>query len=109
MNTPFVYYNLMFPVLDMAYLFVFLPGVLAALFWQNYAIASLMTLTVLPLAILVNVLMYLKQLSIFRGNGLVVRRNLLGAIVFTLGYQALLAPPSLAGYLSEVLGTKKKW
>lgn len=109
LNTPFVYYNLLFPVVDSAYLFIFLPGLLAALFLQNYTIVGLMTVMVLPLGVLVNVLMYFKQLAIFRRNGLVVRRNILGAIVFTLGYQAVLAPPSLAGYLSEVLGTKKKW
>ncbi|HEX4869882.1 MAG TPA: glycosyltransferase [Moraxellaceae bacterium] len=109
LNTPFVYYNLLFPVMDTAYLFIFLPGLVAALFFQNYAVVGLMTLMVLPLAVLVNVLMYLKQLAIFRRNGLVVRRNILGAILFTLGYQAMLAPPSLAGYLSEALGTRKKW
>lgn len=109
LNLPFVYYNLLFPVMDVAYLFIFLPGVLAALFFQNYAVVGLMTLMVIPLAVLVNVLMYLKQLAIFRRNGLVVRRNILGAIFFTLGYQAVLAPPSLAGYLAEVLGAQKKW
>jgi biofilm PGA synthesis N-glycosyltransferase PgaC len=109
LNTPFVWYNLMFPFLDTVYLFVFLPGVLAALFLQNYAVAGLMTIAVLPLALLVNLLMYFKQLAIFRRYGLVVRRNILGAIVFTLAYQAVLSPPSLAGYVAEVLGTRKRW
>lgn len=107
--SPFIYYNLMFPLLDSAYLFVFLPGVAAALLFQNYAVVGLMTLMVLPLALLVNLMMYLKQLAIFRRHGLVVRRNLLGALVFTLGYQLVLAPPSLAGYVAEFLGTRKKW
>lgn len=109
LNTPFVYYNLLFPFLDIAYLFVFLPGVLAALLLQNYTLAGLMTIAVLPLAVLVNLLMYFKQLAIFRRYGLVVRRNVLGAMVFTLAYQAILAPPSLAGYVSEVMGMRKKW
>lgn len=109
LNTPFIYYNLLFPVMDTTYLFIFLPGLLGALVFQNYAVVGLMTIAVLPLAVLINLLMYFKQLAIFRRNGLLVRRNILGAIVFTLGYQAVLAPPSLAGYLSEVLGTRKKW
>lgn len=109
LNTPFVYYNLLFPFLDAAYLFVFLPGVLAAILLHNYAIAGLMTVAVLPLAVLVNLLMYFKQLAIFRRYGLVVRRNILGAVVFALAYQAVLSPPSLVGYVSEVLGTRKKW
>jgi biofilm PGA synthesis N-glycosyltransferase PgaC len=107
--SPFVYYNLMFPLLDSAYLFIFLPGVVAALLFQNYAVVGLMTLLVLPLAVLVNLLMYRKQLTIFRQHGLVVRRHYLGAVVFTLAYQILLAPPSLAGYVSEFMGTRKKW
>lgn len=106
---PFIYHNLAFPFLDVAYLFVFVPGVLAALFFHNYAIVGLMTLLVLPLAVLVNLLMYMKQLAIFRRYGLAVRRNILGAIVFTLAYQAVLAPASLAGYLAEMVGMRKKW
>lgn len=109
LNTPFVYYNLMFPLLDSAYLFVFLPGVVAALLFQNYAVVGLMTLLVLPLALLVNLLMYRKQLAIFQQHGLVVRRHYLGAVIFTLAYQLLLAPPSLAGYVAEFVGTRKKW
>lgn len=109
LNTPFVWYNLMFPVLDSAYLFVFLPGVIAALLFQDYAVVGLMTLLVLPLAVFVNLMMYQKQLAIFRRHGLVVRRNIVGAIVFTLCYQVILAPPSLAGYVAEFLGTRKKW
>ena len=107
--SPFVYYNLMFPLLDSAYLFVFLPGVVAALLFQNYAVVGLMTLLVLPLALLVNLLMYRKQLAIFQQHGLVVRRHYLGAAIFTLAYQLLLAPPSLAGYVAEFVGTRKKW
>lgn len=109
LNTPFVYYNLLFPFLDATYLFIFLPGLFAALFMQNYAIVGLMTLLVLPLAVAVNLMMYFKQLAIFRRYGLVVRRNILGAVVFTLAYQAILAPPSLIGYAAEVFGTRKKW
>lgn len=107
--SPFIYLNLMFPFLDAAYLFAFMPGVFAALFFHNYTIVSLTTLLVLPLALLANLLMYLKQLAIFRQHGLVVRRNLLGAIIFTLAYQMALAPASLAGYAAEIAGLRKKW
>lgn len=109
LNAPFVYLNLAFPYLDFVYLFVFLPGIVAAVFFQNYTIVGMTTLMVLPLALLVNLMMYLKQLSIFRRYGLVVRRNILGAVVFTLGYQLALAPASLAGYLAEMAGLRKKW
>lgn len=109
LNAPFIYLNLAFPYLDFVYLFVFLPGIVAAVFFHNYTIVGMTTLMVLPLALLVNLLMHLKQLSIFRRYGLVVRSNIVGAIVFTLGYQLALAPASLAGYVAEIAGLRKKW
>lgn len=109
LNVPFVYLNLLFPYLDMAYLFVFVPGVFAALLFHNYALVGLMTLLVIPLAMMVNILMLFKQRAIFKRHGLVMRRNILGAILFTLGYQLLLAPASLMGYLSELFKLRKTW
>lgn len=109
LNVPFIYLNLLFPYLDMAYLFVFVPGVFAALLFHNYVIVGLMTLLVIPLAMLVNVLMFFKQRAIMKRHGLKVRRNILGAILFTLGYQLILAPASLMGYLSELFKFRKTW
>lgn len=109
LNTPFLWFNLMFPFLDLMYLAAFLPGVVAALLFQNYAVVGLMTLLLLPLAVLSNVLMYLQQRSIFRMHGLRVRRNIAGVVCFTLGYQLALAPASLMGYVSEFANMRKSW
>ncbi len=109
LNVPFVYLNLLFPYLDVAYLFVFVPGVLAALLLHNYAIVGVMTLLVVPLAMMVNVLMFLKQRSIFKRHGMKVRRNIVGALLFTLGYQLLLSPASLMGYFYELFKLRKSW
>lgn len=109
LNAPFVYLNFLFPYLDAAYLFVFVPGVLAALLLRNYSIVGLMTVLVIPLAMLVNVLMFYKQRAIFERNGLKVRRNLLGALLFTTMYQLILSPASLMGYISELFKLRKTW
>lgn len=109
LNTPFVYLNLAFPLLDFSYLFVFVPGVIAALLFQNHLIVGLTTLLLIPLAVLVNSIMFFKQRAIFRHYGLRVRRNVLGVLLFTLGYQLLLSPASLVGYLSELLNRRKTW
>lgn len=109
LNTPFVWLNLLFPYLDCIYLFVFLPGLLAAIFFQYYAVASIVTLLLLPLILILNLLMYLKQVAVFNQYGLRVRRNILGAILFMLGYQAILAPACVVGYASELFNTRKSW
>lgn len=109
LNTPFIYLNLVFPYLDFIYLCVFVPGVIAAIFFQMYAIAGLMTLLLLPLAVLCNAVMYHKQRAIFSHHGLRVRHNLGGLVIFTLAYQLLLAPAALMGYVAEVINLRKTW
>lgn len=52
MNLPFVYLNFTYPYLDLMYITVFVPGVIAALFFGMYAIAGIMTLILVPLALL---------------------------------------------------------
>jgi len=109
LNTPFIFLNLIFPYLDAIYLLVFVPGVIAALFFHFYAIVGLTTLLVLPLSVACNFAMYRRQFVIFRNYGLKVRRNHVGAILFTLIYQLLLTPASVMGYLSEIASLRKSW
>ncbi|MBB3046843.1 biofilm PGA synthesis N-glycosyltransferase PgaC [Litorivivens lipolytica] len=109
LNTPFVWLNVLFPYLDCIYLFIFLPGVLGAIFFKYYAVASIVTLLLLPLILILNLLMYVKQVSVFNQYGLKVRRNILGALVFMLGYQAILAPACIVGYASEMFNLRKSW
>lgn len=109
MNLPFIYFNVLFPYMDAAYLFGFVPGVILAVFFDNYAIVGIMTLFLLPLAMLINFLMYIKQGAIFKNYGLKVRRNILGLICYMLFYQLLLSPASLMGYLYECINIRKEW
>ena len=109
MVSPFIFFNLFFPYLDFVYLTVFLPGLLAAIFFQYYAIVGLMTLLLLPLMLLVNVLMFYNQVRIFRLYGLRVRKNVIGAIFYMLTYQAIISPASLMGYFSEYMRFQKSW
>ncbi len=106
-NTPFVYFNLLFPYIDFCHLFIFLPGVIAALFFGWYELVGLMILFLLPLAVITNMLMYKHQRAIFRQQGLRVRRNVPGFLVYALSYQFFLAPASLAGYAAECLKLDK--
>ena len=109
MNSPFIWYNLFFPLIDSAYLLFFLPGLIAAIFFHNYLIVGLMTVLLLPLAIIANGLFFWQQRKIFLKYGLKVRMNLLGFMIYLLAYQAIMAPATVAGYLSEILNLAKKW
>lgn len=109
MSSPFIWYNLFFPLVDGAYLVFFLPGVIAAVFFHYYLIVGMMTVLLLPLAILANSLFFWHQSRIFKANGLKVRRNLLGLIVYLFAYQAIMAPATMAGYMSEMMNLTKRW
>lgn len=107
--SPFILFNLFFPYLDFVYLTVFLPGLMAAVFFRYYAIVGLMTLFLLPLMLFINVVMYYNQVRIFHSHGLRVRKNVLGAILYVLTYQVMISPASFAGYISEYLMFQKSW
>ena len=104
----FVFIDALFPVLDTAYTLVFLPGVVLALLGQFF-IAGPMTLSVIPLVLLVTVAMRRRQDEVFRELGLRYRRNRLGFLAYVVAYQAILAPIAVLGYAQELLRARKRW
>ena len=94
--------------MDLVFTFAFIPGIVLALFgW--YGIAGVMTLTVLPLALLWNLAILYKQRQVFMRCELRIRRNILGFLLFVLGYTMVLQPVCVWGYVSELLGARKHW
>lgn len=108
MSTIFIWWNLLFPYMDLVYTLFFIPGMVLALF-GIYWVAGPMTLLVLPLACVVNYLMFFIQSRMFKAQGLKVRRNPVGFIVYSLFYGVVLQPGCVAGYLSELLNLRKHW
>jgi poly-beta-1,6-N-acetyl-D-glucosamine synthase len=105
----FIWWNLLFIPLDLVYTFLFLPGVLAAVFFQVYWIAGPMTLAVLPLAALWNIVIYQKQSRMFGKQGLKVRHNPAGLAAYLFFYTLLMQPICVWGYASELFGARKGW
>jgi poly-beta-1,6-N-acetyl-D-glucosamine synthase len=105
----FIWWNLLFIPLDLVYTFLFLPGILAAIFFQIYWIAGPMTLAVLPLAGLWNLVIYRTQSKMFRRKGLEVRHNPAGLGVYLFFYTLMMQPICVWGYFSEILGARKNW
>ncbi|MFZ5661498.1 MAG: glycosyltransferase [Pseudomonadota bacterium] len=108
MSLMFIWWNLLFLPLDLVYTFAFIPGVVLALF-GHYWIAGPLTLAVLPLAVLWNMAIFRVQNRVFRAQALRVRRNYGGFLFYVLAYSAILQPVCVWGYVSELLGLRKRW
>jgi len=108
LSTFYIYWNLCFILLDTIFFFVFMPGAIAALFGY-YFIAGPMTLVVLPLGFLSNFIFFRGQKKLFRSNGLYVKKNTLGFIIYVLLYQFMMNPSVIHGYLLELSRYKKSW
>jgi len=105
----FIWWNLLFLPLDFTYSFIFIPGVIAALVFQIYWVAGLMTLAVIPIALLWNGVIFREQAKMFREQGLKVRHNTRGLIFYLACYALMMQPICVWGYAVEALGLKKKW
>lgn len=108
LSTFYVYWNLFFILFDNVFFFVFIPGIIAALFGYYY-IAGPMTLAVLPLGILSNLIFYVGQRDLFKRNNFKVRKNILGFFLYVLFYQFMMNPAVIYGYISELFRRKKTW
>lgn len=109
MITLFIWWNLLFPYMDIVYTFAFIPGLMIALFGY-YWIAGPLTLLVLPLAMVINWIMFAIQSSMFLEQGLKVRKNIFGFIIYSLFYSIILQPACVLGYIHEIFkGSKKSW
>jgi len=108
LSVMFIYWNLLFPVLDLVYILIFVPGVIAALF-GFYLIAGPPTLIILPLALAVNFCMFRAQRPMLHSQHLIVRHNYAGFIFYMLFYGLLMQPAAIVGYFSEVFGVRRSW
>ncbi len=108
LSLSFIVINTLFPWIDLAYLFCFVPGLIAAAFGY-YEFVGLMTLFLIPLMLINHLISFMVQSRTFGKRGLRVRRNYLGFLLYALACQIILSPASLAGYVSEVLRLRKIW
>jgi biofilm PGA synthesis N-glycosyltransferase PgaC len=108
LSTFFIYWNVLFPILDTVYLCVFLPGLIAALFGYYY-IAGPMTLAVLPLALIMNYVMFVLQRRLFAARGLKIRRNFPAFLWYAFCFQMVIVPACVAGYAAEIMSLRKQW
>jgi biofilm PGA synthesis N-glycosyltransferase PgaC len=101
--------DLLIPLLDIGYVFIWLPGLVLFLF-GNPIIVSAWTLAVLPVTMVIyGGLRTYQRRRVFRPLGLTVRRNWVGYLAFLVGYQALCSVASLVGYAQFLAGSARRW
>lgn len=108
LSTLYVWWNTLFPLMDIAFTFGFIPGLILAcfgIFW----IAGPMTLSLLPMAFLLNWQMYLKGRAMFNAEHLTVRTNISGFSFYVFAYGLILQPACVYGYFSELFNLRKSW
>ena len=105
----FIWFNLLFPILDFSYLFIFAPSVILALTMGHYLIVSKITLLLIPMGILMNIIIFRVQLKTFKFHGLKIRKHYSWMFFYFLLGNLLSSPASLRGYLDEFLNAKKSW
>ena len=109
LSQMFIWWNLLFLPLDATYTFIFIPGLVAALVFHIYWIVGLMTLAVIPIAILWNGVIFREQAKMFREQGLKVRHNPGGLLFYLACYALMMQPICVWGYAVESLGLRKIW
>lgn len=106
---PFIWYNLLFPYIDISYMLFFFPSVILALFFHFYLMAGLLTLLLLPLGLGLNLVIIYIQNKINKEVGLKFNNDWVGFFLFILFYQLIQTPATITGYVSEILKMKKSW
>lgn len=107
-STLYIWWNLLFPLMDIAYVIGFIPGVVLACF-GIYWIVGPMTLALFPMAFLLNLQMYFKEKAIFRHEKIKMPVDFFGLIIYVFFYGLVLQPASISGYFSEVFNLRKSW
>lgn len=102
--------DLLIPYMDFSYTFFWIPGVILAIFFKKYYIVGPMMLLVFPLTLISFYILYYYQANVvFKNLNLRVRKNMIGFFIFILGYQIIMSPVSLYGYVQELVGAKRIW
>lgn len=107
-STMFIWWNTLFPLIDVAYTVGFIPGLVLACF-GIYWIVGPMTIALIPMAFILNIVMYNRGKAMFVHEHLSIRKNYLGFIFYVLAYGIVLQPACVWGYLSEIFNLRKHW
>jgi biofilm PGA synthesis N-glycosyltransferase PgaC len=97
------------PFLDLAYVGIWLPGVVLACFGYFWVVGP-MTLAVLPMTLLLYFLLFRRQKrTVFDPLALTPRRDLGAFLLFATVYQAFMSAMAVRGYVQHLLNRRFTW
>lgn len=108
LSTLYIWWNAFFPLMDVIYTCAFLPGVVLGLFGYFWIVGP-MTVALVPVALLLNYIMFHASKTMFEDQSLEVRRNIFGFVFYMLAYGLILQPACVLGYMSEFFSLRKSW
>jgi len=101
--------DLAVPLLDAAYVFLWIPGIMLACFGFFWIVGP-MTLAVVPLTLAVyTILFHYQRRRVFEPLGREVRHNLVGLFLFVVIYQLFMSIFSVVGYAQELTWRTRRW
>jgi biofilm PGA synthesis N-glycosyltransferase PgaC len=101
--------DLAIPFLDLAYVAVWLPGLVLAATGRFWVVGP-MTLAVLPMTLALYGLLYRRQKrKVFRPLALRPRKDALAMVLFVTVYQAFMSVMSVRGYAQHLMRRKHTW
>lgn len=101
--------DLIIPLLDTSYMFLWVPGIVLACFGYFWIVGP-MTIAVIPLTMFVyGLLFYFQKKRVFTPLKLRVRRDIMGLILFVFVYQFFMSLFSLTGYFQELTQRSRSW
>ncbi len=96
-------------LLDAAYVFLWIPGIVLACFGFFWIVGP-MTLAVVPLTLAVyTILFHYQRRRVFEPLGREVRHNLVGLSLFVVIYQLFMSIFSVVGYAQELTWRTRRW
>ena len=104
----FIWWNALFPLIDLTFTFAFIPGVILALF-GNFSVVGPMTLALIPLSLFLNYSMLHAERAVFREANIKIRKNIGGMLLYMFAYGFVLQPACVWGYIAELLNLRKSW
>ena len=105
----FIWYNLMFPYIDLTFIFIFVPGVLVALIFGFHLLAGSMTLYLLPITFIYSSIIFRIQKKSLKKLDISMLNKNVSYILYMLLYQFIMTPATLSGYVSELFRRKRVW
>lgn len=108
LTTLFIWWNTLYPLMDVAFTFGYIPGIVLALFGKFWLVGP-MTLCILPLTFLMNAVMYQRCKTSLEEKQLTTPTDKAGLLIYSFAYPMFLQPACVLGYVSEFLNMQKTW